>query len=428
MLSIDFYYICVYNGIVFHYGHKGVNMYSNRDLDKPFKDALKNAKVILVTGTRQVGKSTSLLNGFNDFAYINLYDDSESLLAKSDPKLFFKDRKFPLILDNINNSISLLDEIKILIDKNKNNGQFILIGERSNYLIDKCKNCFKDDLIIIDMSSLSLREKYEINFNNPFIPSDRYLKLRNNKFKEYKDIWDDIHRGSYPFLLDLNNDWQNFYRDFLKTYIERDLRMIVNVKDEFKFRQFLISLAARSSCTIVYKDIADEVSVDIKTVQKWIDVVADSGLIKIINTYRNKYTKRAVKSPKIYFMDTGLVCYLGGWHTPLQAKNGAMAKCLFETLVVSEIIKSYMNQNVCIEDRIFYYREKGNKVIDLVIVDDKNIYPIAIRNAYSIDEYKSFKYIKCPKDYSIKDGIILCRCDELTNIKGNIKAIPIEYI
>lgn len=405
-------------------------MYIKRHAEEVIKKATKQTKTVLVSGARQVGKSTLIQNRFSNYEYITLDDDNELLLANNDPLLFFKDRDAEIVIDEVQYAKGLFKTIKLLVDKNSKKGQMILTGSQSYELLSLASKYLVGRASIIELSSLSLREKHKLNFSKPFIPNSTYLKQRKEELVEYKNIWDYIHRGSMPELLNSKRDWDWFYRDYIKTYLERDVRDAISLKNELKFRQFLISLAARTGQVVVYQDIANDIGVDIKTVQNWLSIVTASGIVKLIHTYKNNTIKRAIKSPKLYFMDTGLVCYLTGWKTSTQAKSGAMAGNIFETFVVSEIIKSYLNQGLDIEDRLFYYRDRDGKEIDLIINDNNNIYPVEIKMASTIkmDMIKNFGVLKDVKDINVKQGFVICQIDKETNITENIKAIPINMI
>ena len=317
-------------------------MYIQRHIENMLKKAEKQTKVVLLTGARQVGKTTSVQHVYPELEYITLDDENELRLALTDPVLFFRERSFPLIIDEVQYARDLLRAVKLISDKEKSKGQFFLTGSQTYELLSMTAETLAGRVSILEMSGLSFREITGISFCEPFYPSMDYIKRRKKQLVPYTEIWNRIHRGSMPELTDMERDWEWFYRDYIRTYIERDIRKIVNVKNELKFRSFLISLAARSGQILVYDDIAKDIGADIKTIQHWISVVAASGLIHIIHPYYNNAIKRTVKTPKLYFMDTGLLCYLVGWKTPETAKNGAMSGSIFETFVVSEIIKSHL--------------------------------------------------------------------------------------
>ena len=405
-------------------------MYLHRSIESVLVKAINQTKVVLVTGARQTGKTTVIRNVFSDFNYITLDDENMLILAKTDPPLFFKDQEYPLIIDEVQYAEELFRTIKLIVDRDPKRGQMILTGSQTHRLMEAASSMLVGRMSILEMSSLSMREFFKVEYDKPFIPTEDYIKERRKHLVKYDDLWKRIHRGSMPELLDEERDWEWFYRDYIRTYLERDIRKIINLKDELKFRSFLVSLAARSGQIIVYEDIASDVGVDIKTVQNWLSIVETSGIVKLIHTYKNNVIKRMIKSPKLYFMDTGLLCYLVGWKTYEQARNGAMSGSIFETFVVSEIIKSYYNAGKEIKDTLFYYRDKDKKEIDLLILEDGVIHPIEIKSAASVKKemIKNFSVLRNNKEISAGRGAVICLSENIVPITEDVDALPIEYI
>ena len=405
-------------------------MYLHRSIEYILKKAIRQTKVVLVTGARQTGKTTAIQNTFSDYNYITLDDENMLALAKTDPPLFFKDQEYPLIIDEVQYAEELFRTIKLIVDRDPKRGQMILTGSQTHRLMEAASSMLVGRMSILEMSSLSMREFFKVEYDKPFIPTEEYIKERRKHLVKYDDLWKRIHRGSMPELLDEERDWEWFYRDYIRTYLERDIRKIINLKDELKFRSFLVSLAARSGQIIVYEDIASDVGVDIKTVQSWLSIVETSGIVKLIHTYKNNVIKRMIKSPKLYFMDTGLLCYLVGWKTYEQARNGAMSGSIFETFVVSEIIKSYYNAGKEIKDTLFYYRDKDKKEIDLLILEDGVIHPIEIKSAASVKKemIKNFSVLRNNKEISAGRGAVICLSENIVPITEDVDALPIEYI
>lgn len=405
-------------------------MYLHRSIEYFLQKAIRQTKVILITGARQTGKTTVIKNTFPEFNYITLDDENMLMLAKQDPSLFFKDQDFPLIIDEVQYAEELFRTIKLLVDRNTEKGQMILTGSQTHKLMEAASSMLVGRMSVLEMSPLSMREIFKVDFNLPFIPKKDYIKERKKHLNKYDDLWKKIHRGSMPELLDEERDWEWFYRDYVRTYLERDIRRVINLKDELKFRSFLVSLAARSGQIVVYEDIASDVGVDIKTVQNWLSIVETSGIVKLIHTYKKNIIKRMIKSPKLFFMDTGLMCYLVGWKTYEQAKNGAMSGSIFETFVVSEIIKSYLNAGRDIRDTIFYYRDKDKKEIDLLILEDGIIHPIEIKLSANVkkDMIKNFSVLKNKKEITLGEGAVVCLSENIVPISEDVEALPIDYL
>lgn len=403
-------------------------MYLKRAIEKTLQKAGRQAKVVLLTGARQVGKSTVLQECF-DYKYTTLDDENELNLAKNDRTLFFKDRELPLIIDEAQYAPELFGTIKLVVDREQRKGQLFLSGSQTYELMQSAAESLAGRICVIEMSGLSQREISGTGFDLPFIPTDEYISARGKSLKRYDNLWQRIHRGSMPELLDAERDWEWFYRDYVRTYLERDVRRIINVKDETRFRAFLVSLAARSGQIVVYEDIARDVGVDNKTVKSWLSVIAGSGLVRLINTCSNNVIKRMIKSPKLFFMDTGLLCYLVGWKTPQTAMNGAMSGNIFETFVVGEIIKSWQNYGRSPES-IYYYRDKDKNEIDLVIEDENTLYPVEIKKAATIDQRwgKAFALLDKIPGKKRGKGAIICQCDKCLPLSEDITALPVEYI
>ena len=404
-------------------------MYLSREIEKVLKKAEHQTKVILLTGPRQVGKSTSIRHTFSEYTYITLDNENDLFLAKSDRALFFRDREFPLIIDEVQYAEELLRSTKKVVDEKDGKGLIFLTGSQTYELFSLASESLSGRVTILEMNTLSCREIYDCSYELPFVPSEDYFADRHVRMKPYTNIWAQIHRGFMPEMLDPERDWEWFYRDYVRTYIERDIRRIINIKDEIKFRKLLVSLAARSAEVLVYDSIARDVGVDIKTVQSWVSVIAASGLIKIIHPFHNNYIKRAIKAPKLFFMDTGLMCYLVGWKSAESAENGAMSGSIFETYVVSEIIKSFINAGRD-TNSIFYYRDKDKKEIDLVIEQEDTLYPIEVKKGATIDRSwtSNFSVLNKISDHTIERGCVICRCDEKRNITEDAIAVPIDYI
>lgn len=404
-------------------------MYLKRHLENVLTKAEKQTKVVLLTGPRQVGKTTAVREMFHDYEYVTLDDENELRLALQERSLFFRERRFPIIIDEVQYAKELLREIKLVVDRRKEKGQILLTGSQTYELLGMSAETLSGRVSILEMPPLSWREISGADFREPFLPTPEYIKSRAEKMTPCTNLWETIHRGFMPELLDAERDWEWFYRDYVRTYIERDIQKVLNIRDEMKFREFLISLAARSAQLLVYEDIARDIGVDIKTVQRWTSVIAASGLVKIIHPYANNVLKRAIKTPKVFFMDTGLLCYLIGWKTAESAKNGAMAGSIFETFVVSEVLKSYLNAGKDLTS-IFYYRDKDKKEIDLLLEDGNSIYPVEIKKSASVrrewDRYPSV--LSGIPGKKLEKLMVLCQVDKKVPISEKADALPLEYI
>lgn len=400
-----------------------------RHIESVIDYGLKQTKVLLVTGPRQSGKTFIMQNHYKKYEYVTFDDNNELITADKDPQLFFKDRFYPLIIDEAQYSQNIFRTVKLIVDKSKKKGQLILTGSQSFDLMEKVNESLAGRISIIEMSNLSLREIAKVQFSQCFVPSKKYIKSREKELVDYKDLWGKIHRGQFPELTsDKKRNWEWFYRDYINTYLEKDIKKIINIKNEVSFKKFLVCIAARTGREIVYEEVASEVGKDAKTIKEWISIVAQTGLIKMVHTYKNSVLKRMIKNPKLYFMDTGLVCYLVGWKTKEQAKNGAMAGSLFETFVFSEIAKSYLNAGKAL-DNIYYYRDKDKKEIDFIIEENGILYPIEIKMSATIDIHwdKYNNYLSKVKNKKVEKITVICQVDK-KYVLENMMVLPVSYI
>lgn len=236
---------------------------------------------------------------------------------------------------------------------------------------------------ITELSGLSLREIYGVKFNHHFVPTENYLKEREKELVKYDDLWKKIHKGSYPELYDIERDWQEYYSSYVSTYLERDINDLISA-DSLTFSKFLTAVAARTGEMLNYANIAGEVGVSEPTIKSWISILERTGIVFLLQPYSASALSRAIKTPKIYFRDTGLACYLTRWLTADALKCSAVAGNMFETYMVSEILKSYINEGKDYRLNIFYYRGKDKSSrreneIDLIIEEDGVLYPVEIK-------------------------------------------------
>lgn len=397
----------------------------------PYILRMKNQfKVLLITGSRQVGKSTLLKEKFfSDYEYVVLDDYTELDLAKNDPSLFLKNHPIPLIIDEVQRVPELFLQLKYIADKSSEKGKIILTGSQSYKLLQNVSDSLAGRICLIDMSSLSMREIKNINFDLPFLPTTEYIETRKTHLQSYDNLWKFIQRGSMPELHDENIEWEPFYRSYVRTYLERDVAELINTKNLLKFNNFMKCLAARTGELLNYNSIARDVGVTLKTIQEWTSILESSGIIYLLHSYENNITNRTVKTPKVYFMDTGLVCYLVGWSSANVAMNGAMNGALFENFVISEVIKSYYNSGNDVQN-LYFYRDKDQHEIDLIIEKDGFLYPVEINKSArpNIDMAKHFSVLSKIPGKTVSTGCIICQCEKQHYLSENILALPIEFI
>lgn len=423
-------------------------MYSiKRHILLVLKRRFQNNKVISLTGARQVGKSTLCEYLFNNVKRISFDDKLVRLTAQKDEAGFLSKQNVPLFIDEAQKLPTIFEAIKDKIDtEHLGYGSYILSGSQKLKM-----HCGEETLAgrvsINKLSGLSLREIFNVDFNKCFVPTEDYLNERENYLKDYSDIWAIIHRGQYPELYEnKEKEWEDFYSSYVSTYIERDVTEYISIKNTLEFVKFMTCIAARTGNILVYSRIASEVGVDEKTISMWVDVLVRSDIIYLLKPYANSHLNRITKKPKIYFKDTGLVCYLTRWLTKETAQNGHMAGNLFETFVVNEIIKSFSNAGKNYDFSIFYYRGKDKKKkikvnnevieeeiegeIDLIIQDNGMLYPIEIKETKSphLSMSNEFNVLDKIKDEKRSIGVILCMVPEKIYLRDDLVCLPIKYI
>jgi len=383
---------------------------------------------VLVTGARQVGKTTLLSEWGRRLRYVTLDDPILLASAVGQPGTFFKDNPPPVIVDEIQYAPNLFPQIKMAVDQGRKKGQFFLSGSQQFHMMRDIGESLAGRLGILNLPGLSLRERHAVAFAEPFLPTDRYFSARAKGAPavSYAEIWETIHRGCMPELCaNADYDWQMFYAAYVKTYLERDLRDLTQVADEVKFMQFMTVAAGRIGQLLNLASLAKDVGVSQPTAERWLSILVTSNLAYLLRPYHNNLTNRTVKTPKLYFLDTGLVAYLTRWNTTDVLKSGAMAGAFFENFVVAEVIKSYANQGI-LEPPLTFYRDRDGKEIDLLIEADGTLHPIEIKKHAdpSREDVRSFSAIDRLSATPRGPGGVVCLYDRLATLQDRDKVIP----
>lgn len=408
--------------------------YIKRAIAPILKERAKNAKCLLLTGARQVGKSTVMIHEFPEFNRVSFDDRLMRMQAKEDPGLFFLNNPEPLFIDEVQKEPDILEDVKQIVDSSDSRGRFLFSGSQSLELMKGFSESLAGRVSVSELSGLSLREIFNVEFNRHFVPNSEYIDTREKQLKKYENIWEVIHKGAYPELYAGSREWQDFYSSYVATYLERDVNELI-MADGVTFTKFLTVTAARTGEILNYANIADAVGVSEPTIRKWISVLERTGIIYLLQPFSSSALSRTIKAPKIYFRDTGLACYLAGWVTAEALKAGALAGNMFETFIVSEILKSYSNEGVDYRFHVFYYRGKDRKKtieneIDLVIDENGVLYPVEIK--MSTRPKASMGSTNPVLDKVSRKtrgtGVILCLVDRKIYLRENLIALPIEYV
>lgn len=285
---------------------------------------------------------------------------------------------------------------------------------------------------LVTLLGFSLREIHGIECDTPFLPTEEYFTTRRQSLADisYDEVWDIIHRGSMPELC--NNpdyNWQMFYGAYVRTYIDRDVRELSAISDTVKFTKFMIAVAASTGQLLNLASLSRDVGISQPTAERWLSILVASNIVYLLQPYFNNITKRAIKTPKLYFLDTGLAAYLTKWNTSDVLKNGAMADAFFENFIISEIIKSYYNKGI-LELPIYFYRDKDMNEIDLLIESNGTLYPIEIKKHADPRKKDVDAFSLLDKIPGIKRGSggVICLYDKLITLRGEDKVIPVNYL
>lgn len=408
--------------------------YIERAITPILKKRVQNSKCVLVTGARQIGKSTLIKHDFPDYNRANFDDKLTRLQAREEPKLFFLNNPCPLFIDEVQKENNVLEEIKLLVDESDERGRFILSGSQKLELMKGMSESLAGRVSITELSGLSMREIHNVKFNRHFVPTSEYMQEREKEIRPYDKLWETIHKGFYPELYNVEREWQEYYSSYVSTYLERDINELISA-DSITFTKFLTAVAARTGEMLNYANIAGDVGVSELTIKNWISILERTGIVYLLQPYSASALNRAIKTPKIYFRDTGLACYLTRWLTAEALKCSAVAGNMFETFVVSEILKSYTNEGKDYRFHIFYYRGKDKTAsaeneIDLIVEEDGVLYPVEIKMS---GNPKANMGATNPVLDKIKEktrgmGVILCLIDKKTYLRENLVALPIEYV
>ena len=405
--------------------------YIPRSLEKVVSEVAKEYPVVLVTGPRQVGKTTMLqkLMEGTDRSYVSLDDLNERSLAKTDPAMFLQIHKPPVLIDEVQYAPELFTYIKIIVDKNHNPGDFWLTGSQAFKLMQGVRESLAGRVAVLSLTALSQAEICKGKMK-PFTIDLEELKERGRERTpaDTIEIFNRIFKGSMPAVVSgQNSNSQIFYSSYLSTYIERDVKGLSDSIDSLKFLRFITAVAARCGQMLNIADIAQDADVNQKLVKDWLGILETLGIIFYLHPYSNNLLKRLVKTPKLYFYDTGLVCYLTKWSSAETLESGAMNGAVLENYVVSEIMKTYLNSGM--EPFIYYYRDKDSREIDIVLEHDGVLNPLEIKKSANpgSELVKVFKLLDKSSTPRSK-GAVLCMKPELTALDKDNLIVPIWMI
>ncbi|MBQ6260949.1 MAG: ATP-binding protein [Firmicutes bacterium] len=407
--------------------------YISRHMESRIRELSKSYSAILVTGPRQAGKTTmlrSLAEKENiGRKYVTLDDLTERDMAKNDPALFLQLHKPPVLIDEVQYAPELFTYIKIHIDEHHNPGDFWLTGSQIFRLMRGVQESLAGRIALLHMSPLSQREiigapcvPFTTNLDRLLAEQDQIQPVTTPEL--FARLWN----GSMPGLISEQTPDRNiFYSSYLSTYVERDVRNLSGSVDALKFNRFVTAVAARCSQLLNYNALAEYADIDMPTAKAWVNILETLGIIFLLHPYSNNVLKRTIKTPKVYFYDTGLICYLTRWSSPEVAESGAMNGALLENFTVSEIMKSY--QNAGLEPYLYFYRDRDAKEIDVVLEGDGKLCPLEIKKTAAPDKRLTRVFSVIDKStLQLGTGAILCMADHFSAFDRDNLIVPIWMI
>ena len=407
--------------------------YISRAIEKTFLAAVRDFKVVLVTGPRQCGKTTMMKKMAEDEnrgrKYISLDDFAARKMAVESPNLFLQVYKPPVFIDEVQYAPQLFSYIKMYVDEYQQPGDIWLSGSQIFKLMENVQESLAGRVGILKMNTFSQAEIEEVE-SSPFRPEIEYLIARgeNKKKIEMPELYERIFKGSLPDVVQHElSSRDRLYSSYIATYIERDVREISGIIDSLKFYDFVTATAAHIGQIINFRTIADAAGISVQTAKEWMQILERLGIIFFLHPYTNNLLKRTISKPKLYFYDTGLAIYLTRWSDSITLMNGSFNGAALENFVVSEIVKSYYNAGE--EHYINYYRDKDAKEIDIVREINNTVYPMEIKKTGLPDERitKVFSVLE-NKGKTVAPGIVLCTAQNISTLgKGNY-VVPIAFI
>ena len=407
-------------------------MYAHRTLEAYIKKATSQFPVILVTGARQVGKTTLLQRaGGNSLTYVTLDDPMVLSLARDDPALFMQRFPPPVLIDEIQYAPGLLPYIKMTVDRDRRPNQFWLTGSQPFHLMQGASESLAGRVAVIQLLGLSRRELLgQADGPPPFLPTPQEITARSQSggtlylHELFRLIW----RGGFPAIaLDEALDRELFFGSYVQAYLQRDVRDLARVGDELAFLRFLRAAAARTGQLLNLSELARDADVAPNTAKHWLSILQGSGLIYLLEPYHANVTKRLIKTPKLYFLDTGLCAYLTGWSSPETLEAGAMSGAILETWIMTELLKSYWHHGR--QAPFYFYRDKDQKEIDLLIAQDGMLYPLEFKKTASpgkstVRHFSVLEKLNVP----VGPGGVICLVERALPLGRNVQSIPVAVL
>ena len=397
----------------------------NREVKERIKKINNTFRVLVVTGPRQVGKTTVLDSLMpENMTKVSLDDETLRKEAQENPKIFLDSYPTPLFIDEVQYAPQLFPYIKMRVDNDKTRGQYWLSGSQLFDLMKNVTESLAGRAGIVKMNSFTYSEIKQNTEKEIFDPEN----LKQKQYIDVNETFERIFYGGMPELYDIPDmDRNDFYYSYINTYIEKDIKKIKNIGNIETFKKFMRDVAIRTGTTLNYSDIANDVGISVNTIREWISILVSTGIIYLLEPYSSSRIKRLTHMPKIVFMDMGLACYLANWESAKELQLSKLSGYFFESFVVSEIIKSYDNKGIRLE--ISHFRNKETEEIDLILYKNNTLYPLEIKKSANPTKemMKNFKYLE-KDNKKIGTGGIICLYDKLMKLDENNYIIPLSSV
>ena len=405
--------------------------YITRELERKFRKLNDFFKVILVTGARQVGKTTMLKHlAGSDRTYVTMDNAMARTLAQEDPVLFFQTYQPPILIDEVQKAPELFEQIKIICDESDEKGLIWLTGSQQYTMMKRVRETLAGRIGILELYGLSAREKAGLVFDDDLDFSLSVLQARQRKcpkndvIQVFRHIWE----GGMPQVQGVDDELrQAYFSSYVDTYLMRDVTEVGGITDAVRFRKFLVGCAALVAEQVNYATLAESADIAPVTAKEWLKMLEGLGIVYLLAPYANNALKRLSKTPKLYFCDTGLAAYLSMWLTPDTLRNGAASGHYYENYVVMELVKNYAYAKS--KANITYFRDTNTKEIDVFVEENNVIHPLEIKKSAAPDRREIKKYSVLDKaSLNRGNGGIICMCEEPIPIDEENCFIPSNLI
>jgi predicted AAA+ superfamily ATPase len=405
-------------------------MYHPRTIEKSIAEITNHFPVLMITGARQVGKTTLLRHLAGEGRrYVTLDDPLVLSLAREDPALFMQRFSGPLLIDEIQYAPQLLPYIKMAVDEDRKPGQFWLTGSQQFQMMKNISESLAGRVGILSLLGLSRWEMMGRGQDRPaFLPDAQFFKRPDEEPLTLKALYRIIWRGSFPAMaLDNGMNRDQFFGSYVQTYLQRDVRDLAQVGDEMAFLRFLRASAARTGQLLNIAELSRDADVSPVTGKKWLSILEASGVVYLLEPYFSNINKRMIKAPTLYFLDTGLAAYLTEWSSPETLEAGAMSGAIFESWALGEFLKGWYGNGL--RPPFYYYRDKDQKEIDLLIIQDGTAYPLECKKTASPDknDVRHFKVLE-KLNMPIGLGGVICLASQALPLTEKAWSIPAAWV